>query len=293
MACHLLATAEKLFHPKTPADTHCKDPISVKKLHQEYYAWSAHNIILGWSLNTSNQLLTLPPHRFDSVQEALYLINPKTPRTSICRCRHLLGVIQSNNPTVDGSRRVSTRLQYDLTYASGRHIPLPASVHEKLQNRRQLLSRLSSRPTHLRELLPHPPMWSGETGYSDTGMGGVFRNPTRTFSSGRKPSHPQLRPTSSPLTTPRAKYPQTTASCAPNFTSSLSSDPAYPPWTTPLRGLKTPPSWVGTNSAASAPPLLSGYCYEISPYSQDTSTSTSPSSTFRARTILWLTLILT
>ena len=47
---HLFSSIDKVFRPNDPEYTHCKEPISLKKLCQGYTAWSTKKVVLRWSL---------------------------------------------------------------------------------------------------------------------------------------------------------------------------------------------------------------------------------------------------
>ena len=70
-----------------------------------------------------------------------------------------------------------TRLQHVLKKANGRRINLTTPVQEELKVWRHLVASLATRPTHLREIRPHPPTWIIATDASLTGMGGVCHSP--------------------------------------------------------------------------------------------------------------------
>ena len=69
-----------------------------------------------------------------------------------------------------------TRLQHALKKTNGRRINLTPPVKEELTVWRHLVASLATRPTHLREIRPHPPTWIGATDASLTGMGGVYHS---------------------------------------------------------------------------------------------------------------------
>ena len=66
-----------------------------------------------------------------------------------------------------------THIQHALKTAKGSRINLTTLVHEELTVWRHLVTSLSTRPTHLREIRTHPPTWIGAKDASLTGMGGV------------------------------------------------------------------------------------------------------------------------
>ena len=71
-----------------------------------------------------------------------------------------------------------TRLQQALKTVKGCQINLTTRVHKELTVWRHLVVSLATRPTHLREIRPHPPTWIGATDASLTGMGGVCYSPS-------------------------------------------------------------------------------------------------------------------
>ena len=66
-----------------------------------------------------------------------------------------------------------TRLQHALKIAKGRQINLTTRVHKELTVWRHLVASSVTRPTHLREIRPHPPTWIGAIDAYLTSMGGV------------------------------------------------------------------------------------------------------------------------
>jgi hypothetical protein len=59
-------------------------------------------------------------------------------------------------------------------------IRLTAEIHDKLEDWRMLLDLLAARPTHIWEILPDFPTWTGAHDASGWGMGGVFAGPDGT-----------------------------------------------------------------------------------------------------------------
>ena len=97
-------------------DTHRKEPISIKNLHKGDAAWSKKKIILGWALDMTKHILTLPLHRVESVQKSLTLIKPKPPRIPIQWWRRLLRLLRRITPMVTREKRMFTCLQNALEY---------------------------------------------------------------------------------------------------------------------------------------------------------------------------------
>ena len=106
MLCHLFSVINKIFQPNNPKEKHHKDTISINNIRQEDVDWSTYKVILGWYLNTKNHLLTLTPQRVETKYLYLDNINPHAPITTIKRCSHLLGILQSILPYVTGAKEI-------------------------------------------------------------------------------------------------------------------------------------------------------------------------------------------
>ena len=68
--------------------------------------------------------------------------------------------------------------QHALKTAKGRQINLTTPVHKELNVWRHLAASLATRPTHLQEIKPHPPICIRSTDAPLTGMGGVCYSPS-------------------------------------------------------------------------------------------------------------------
>jgi len=69
-----------------------------------------------------------------------------------------------------------TRLQSAIQEASPR-VRLSLAVHNEIDEWRDLLHHLATRPNHFRELIPFLTNWYGAHGVANSGMGGVFFAP--------------------------------------------------------------------------------------------------------------------
>ena len=67
-----------------------------------------------------------------------------------------------------------TRVQHDLTKTPGRQVQLTPDVQNELEAWRDIVSSLSSRTTHLREMHPFPPTYMGTDDNSGPGMGVIY-----------------------------------------------------------------------------------------------------------------------
>ena len=60
---HLFHIIDELFLPNNEEDNAREDPISLKKLRKGDTAWSTQKVIIGWSIDTVKQVLTLQANR--------------------------------------------------------------------------------------------------------------------------------------------------------------------------------------------------------------------------------------
>ena len=178
MTQHLFRAIDELFCPNSKDNTAREEPISLKKLSKGDAAWSTQKVVLGWAINTVKQVLTLPDDHKTNLLDLLDTIPPSASRCSRRRWKKLLRTLRSTVPAIAGAAGMFTRLQHDLKTAKGRRIKLTTPVHEELTVWRHLVTSLATRPTHIREIRPHPPTWIGATYASLTGMGGVYYSPS-------------------------------------------------------------------------------------------------------------------
>ena len=110
------------------------------------------------------------------MRAALEAIPTKTRQFSLCKWRHLLGLLQIIAPAVSGAQVMLTRLQHSLRQARGSRVLLLTAVHDKLSAWRQLVHKLAARPKHLCDLDPFSQTWERATDASGAGMGGVCQD---------------------------------------------------------------------------------------------------------------------
>ena len=166
---------DSVFRRNDSLDNHRKEPISVKKLQKGDDFWSTQKVILGWFIDTHNKTLQLPPHRRDRVLELLHsLVHRK--RTSVKQWHQLLGELRSMSLAIPGSRGCFSFLQHALKPGAKR-IKITKAVRHQLKDFLWLAEDISSRPTHLAEVVPTPPCYFGAMDAAKPGMGGVWFPP--------------------------------------------------------------------------------------------------------------------
>jgi valyl-tRNA synthetase len=62
----LFHTIDEILRPLDPMHPHHQEPISIKKLLKgDHGCWSTTKLLLGWIIDSVNQTLTLPAHRYE------------------------------------------------------------------------------------------------------------------------------------------------------------------------------------------------------------------------------------
>ena len=119
MTQHLFHAIDELFRTNTKGNTAREEPISFKKLRKGDTAWSTHNVVLCWAIDTVKQVITLPE---DRKRNLLALLNTTPPSASRCSRQlwhKLLGTLRSTVPYISGVAGIFTRLQHAPRTAKG------------------------------------------------------------------------------------------------------------------------------------------------------------------------------
>ena len=119
--------------------------------------------------------ISLPPHRQERLLTLLGTIT-KRKRASVQEWHQLLGELRSMSIAIPGSRGCFSFLQHALRPGAKRiHITQP--VRDQLLDFLHLAQDVTSRPTHIAEVVPTPPTYYGSMDAAKAGMGGVWFPP--------------------------------------------------------------------------------------------------------------------
>jgi hypothetical protein len=145
----LLESIDSVLRPLLPSDNpNRKDPISIKKLLKGDVAWATRKSILGWTINTVNRTVELPPHRLDRLHELLASIPRSQHRTSRRKWQQLLGELRSMVLAIPGGRGLFSQLQSVLLHAENPkptdRLHLSTAVLDQLDDFRWLAKELAS-----------------------------------------------------------------------------------------------------------------------------------------------------
>ena len=172
---HTFHEIDKAFRPNDQYDSFRKQPISESKLGKGDDCWSTQKVILGWLIDTISMTISLPPHRQERLLTLLGTIT-KRKRASVQEWHQLLGELRSMSIAIPGSRGCFSFLQHALRPGAKRiHITQP--VRDQLLDFLHLAQDITSRPTHIAEVVPTPPTYYGSMDAAKEGMGGVWFPP--------------------------------------------------------------------------------------------------------------------
>ena len=163
---------DTVFRPNDHLDRHRKEPISVKKLSKGDDSWSTKKTVLGWDIDSRTRTIHLPEHRKEKLQEMLTTMIGRR-RASDTEWYKLLGEIRSMALALPGSAGGFSFLQAAMQ-PKKRRVSITSTVRDQLHDLLWLSTSLSTRPTHIAEVVPTPPTYYGAVDAAKQGMGGVW-----------------------------------------------------------------------------------------------------------------------
>ena len=151
-----------------------KDPISLKKLLKGDAAWSTRKVILGWDVDTVAGTIHLTPRRAERLHDILRSVLPDQKRVSTKKWHKLLGELRSMELAIPGLRGMFSTMQAAFRNNADGRVALRAAQHDFLDDICYLAEQLSSRPTHVQEVVEASPDVLGACDAAKSGMGGVL-----------------------------------------------------------------------------------------------------------------------
>jgi hypothetical protein len=160
--------------PSSGKDT--EDPISYKKLLAGDGIWAVRKEILGWIFDGILRTMELPPEKVTKLLDTLSdAISKKW--LPLKEFRTLLGKLQHAALAMPAGKSILTPLHQFVESAKDKRVLYYANrplVLEALRDIRILLRETTSRPTHVRELVPALPSYIGFCDACKRGAGGVW-----------------------------------------------------------------------------------------------------------------------
>ena len=167
-----------IFPPPDVSGHTGEDPISVKKLISEGW-WALEKDILGWLLNGSTFTIHLPPQKSKKIIKLLKHTLKKAS-TPLQKFQELVGnLIHASYGIPMGKGLLSPA--YQAMRNDPATIILSPYLKQCLKDWITLLHRISSRPTHVIELITKPPQFIGYVDACKFGAGGVWFSGTATI----------------------------------------------------------------------------------------------------------------
>jgi hypothetical protein len=152
------------------------DPISFKKLLAGDGVWAVRKEILGWIFDGVLRTMELPPEKIERIMESLATAI-STKRLPLKEFRTLLGKLQHASMAMPAGKCILTPLHKFVEANKDRRVLYFANrpvILEALRDIRILLRESTSRPTHVRQLVPDLPSYIGFCDACKRGAGGVW-----------------------------------------------------------------------------------------------------------------------
>jgi len=156
------------------------EPLSDKKMGLGDGSLNPRKLILGWLIDALKKTLELPLRRQQRILSLLAEFLGRK-RCTLLSCQKLLGELRFVSPGVAGSRGLFGILQVPLIRKTRGRIRITRHIHLLLTTFKQLVEDLSSRPTHLSEIIAELPKVVGAMDACGYGLGGVY------FATGHSP----------------------------------------------------------------------------------------------------------
>ena len=165
-----------LAQPNVSADKR-REALSLKKMMQGDGCWSTRKVLLGWIVDTVRQTLELPPHRKQTLNDIFSSLASKK-RVSRKQWERILGKLRFVSVAIPGSASLFCAMQLALNKSEDSRVRITRSLRDHIDTFAALAADLSSRPTHLAEIVPQEPTLLGTTDAAKAGMGGIFYDST-------------------------------------------------------------------------------------------------------------------
>ena len=177
--CHLqhLARAalhgvHSIFPPPSISNHSGEDPVSIKKLSSGEGVFSYTKEILGWIFDGIHYTIYLPPSKSEKIITSIKK-SLKKEQISLQKFQQLIGKLMHASIGLPMGKSLLSP-----AYAAMRNDPATVTIttylKQCLQDWSTLLKQLSSRPTHVRELVTSTPTFVGYVDACAFGAGGVW-----------------------------------------------------------------------------------------------------------------------
>jgi hypothetical protein len=150
-------------------------PVSEKKLFEDGI-WDTRKEILGWLFNRMARTIELPHHKCTELLLELKTIR-RLPKLEVKQFQKLHGRLQFATIAIPCGKLILGQLNWYMSSASkhpDRKLVVTDALKAILSDWSALIRLVGRHPTHVTELVKHPPAYQGFVGASKWGVGGVW-----------------------------------------------------------------------------------------------------------------------
>jgi len=165
----------KVFPPPELSGSKMAHPVSEKKLFEDGI-WDTRKEILGWLFDGISRTIELPQRKCEELLTELKAIRRKD-KIEVKRFQKLHGRLQFATIAIPCGKPILGQLNCYMAAAAknqGRKIEVTNDFANILRDWSALIRLVGRRPTHVSELIEHPPSYQGFVDASKWGVGGVW-----------------------------------------------------------------------------------------------------------------------
>ena len=183
---HLRQLSRAILHgvnsifPSTDISKHSgEDPISQKKMLDGDGMWAHEKEVLGWIFNGLEYTIYLPPKKTEKLRKLLKT-TAKQKSSPLKQFQSIAGKMNHATIGIPNGKALCSAL-YSATKGDPESVTITPMVKQSLNDWNILLHQISTRPTHVLELIPNPPCFIGFVDACKFGIGGVWLSGTDTI----------------------------------------------------------------------------------------------------------------
>jgi hypothetical protein len=155
-------------------------PVSEKKLIEDG-VWDTRKEILGWLFDGMARTIELPQRKCDELLLKLKAVR-RLPKLEVNRFQKLHGRLQFATIAIPCGKPIFGQVNWYMSSAAknrGRNLIVMTNLQAILRDWSALMRLVGKRPTHVAELIKHPPSYQGFVDASKWGVGGVWFSSTK------------------------------------------------------------------------------------------------------------------
>jgi hypothetical protein len=170
----------KVFPPPELSGSKMAHPVSETKLIEDGI-WDTGKEILGWLFDGMAQTIKLPQRKCDELLLELKAVR-RLPKLEVKQFQKLHGRLQFATIAIPCGKPILSQLNWYMSSAAknrGRNLIVTTDLQAILRGWSALIRLVGKQPTHVAELIEHPPSYQGLVDASKWGVGGVWFSGTK------------------------------------------------------------------------------------------------------------------